>query len=96
MSIQTKFEKTIGINNAEDSGVWIKNTRTLRQLIGILGMALPILLIIFGGDCENEPLESISHYYYTSSGTFFTVILSLVGVFLIIYTKNFIKIFSCL
>ncbi|MGC6431740.1 MAG: hypothetical protein ACON5F_11920 [Jejuia sp.] len=88
MGEQTKFQKTLRINNNADHGVWIRSTRTLRQLIGVLGMLLPILLFVFTPKCDN-PLESISHYYYVRSGVFLIVVLSLIGIFLIIYTKDF-------
>jgi hypothetical protein len=52
-------------------------------------VSLPVILIIFSPGCDN-PIESISHYYYARSGTVLTVILSLVGVFLILYTKDFV------
>lgn len=84
----TNVKHKLGIETVNDTGVWIRSTRTLRHLIGVLGMLLPLLLMIFNSKCDN-PIESISHYYYTTSGTFFVVILSLVAIFLIIYTKDF-------
>lgn len=88
MKQRSFFERLFNIHDSTDTGVWIRSTRSLRQLIGVLGMALPILLIVFS-DCKDIPLESISHYYYTRAGDFFTVILSLIGIFLIFYTKDF-------
>jgi hypothetical protein len=43
----------------------------LRKVIGILGIALPVILFIVHQDL----LASISHYYYTSAGIFFIGIL---------------------
>ncbi len=53
----------------------------IRKAIGILGIALPVLIVIFYGDF----LSSISHYYYTRSAVFFTSILFAWGLFLISY-----------
>ncbi|WP_299365448.1 hypothetical protein [Winogradskyella sp.] len=88
--MRKEFEKKLGLHGSDDYGAWIKGTRTLRQLIGYLGMLLPVFLITFSNKCDELPLESISHYFYTRSNSFFIVILSLVGIFLIIYTKDFI------
>lgn len=57
-----------------------------RQLLGFLGMFLPVILIIGSfldgcGHLEN----SISNYYYTALRDFFVVILSAVALFLITY-----------
>lgn len=90
MSLQSKIEKNIGVDNQNEKGLLIKSTKTLRTLIGVLGVLLPILLVLFSDNCTNKPLESISHYYYTNSGTLFSVVLSLLGVFLILYIKDFI------
>jgi hypothetical protein len=60
---------------------------TLRQAIGWLGIALPIVLIggfaIFHSTCITPP--SISHYYYTALGSFFTGTLCAVSLFLFAY-----------
>lgn len=60
---------------------------TLRNLIGLFGMLLPLILVLFtsrsGSDLRVEP--SISDYYYTSSGEIFVVILSTLAVFLFTY-----------
>ncbi len=54
----------------------------IRKLIGILGLSLPFILPISGG----EFLSSISHYYYlTLSSLLFIIILSSFGLFLISY-----------
>ncbi|MEO9894487.1 hypothetical protein [Aurantibacter sp.] len=54
----------------------------IRKLIGILGLALPLLLPL----TESQFLSSISHYYYLPfSSLLFTIILSSFGLFLISY-----------
>ena len=53
----------------------------IRKLIGILGLLLPVIIVIFYG----EVLPSISHYYYTRSAVFFIAILAAFGFFLISY-----------
>lgn len=56
--------------------------RSLRRVIGILGIALPILLIIGNmGIVE----KSISYYYYTKMSTVFTGVLITFGLVLITY-----------
>lgn len=54
---------------------------TIRKIIGILGILLPLMVIAFHG----EIIASISHYYYTKSAVFFIAILSAFGLFLISY-----------
>lgn len=87
---ETKISKMSAILNAdfsEEDTIWLTNDKTMRKAIGILGMALPILLILllyifssFAG-----PLESISHYYYTRVSGVFIGIMSILAIFLIIY-----------
>jgi hypothetical protein len=64
----------------------------MRRLIGVLGIALPILLF-FGGLAQDTPiiLGSISGYYYTSMRDFFVGLLSGVALFLLSY-KGYEKI----
>ncbi len=60
---------------------------TLRRLIGILGIALPALLVIgtFAlGHCHHIQ-NSISHYYYTLMGDVYVGTLCAVAVFLLSY-----------
>lgn len=54
----------------------------LRQWLGILGIALPILLWVFNGF---ELKSSISHFYYSSSSVLFTGFMLTFGIFLIFY-----------
>ena len=87
--MQSRIDQYLKINTTDDRGIWIRGTRTLRQVIGVLGMLLPLIILLVSPNCDSKPLESISHYYYTISGTWFSVILCLVGVFLMVYTKPF-------
>ena len=67
--------------------IWLTSTYTLRKVVGLLGMALPLLLFIFLwiiGEVT-QPLESISHYYYTRVSGIFVAIMSILAIFLIIY-----------
>jgi len=86
--IQKNINNSLALDFDNDEGIWIKRGKTLRMLIGILGVSLPILLLlitfIFFG--LNSPLESISHYYFTRASTIFTTILSLIAIFLIVYS----------
>ncbi|GAA4274038.1 hypothetical protein U6A24_01135 [Aquimarina gracilis] len=54
---------------------------SLRKTIGILGLALPILLLV----THQDLLASMSHYYYTAGSVFFILILSAFGLILINY-----------
>ncbi len=71
----------------DDNEIWLTNSSTLRRIIGISGMALPVLLYLFLyiDSGLGSPLESISHYYYTRVCSIFIVILSLLAIFLIVY-----------
>jgi hypothetical protein len=53
----------------------------IRKTIGILGLLLPFLIVLFHG----EFLASISHYYYGKSSVIFTSVLTAFGLFLISY-----------
>ena len=61
--------------------------RRIRSAIGILGIALPVLLIIFSliPFFKTKIQFSISHYYYSNLRDIFTGILFAVGLFLIRY-----------
>ncbi len=67
--------------------LWLTEPDTLRRLVGVLGMALPWLLILFlwWDTDRGAPLESISHYYFTRVGTVFTTTVSMMAIFLLIY-----------
>jgi len=60
---------------------------TLRKIVGILGIALPIILLfgnmIFGG-CTG-PQRSISHNYHTHMGDVFVGMLCAIALFLFVY-----------
>jgi len=77
--------KETDYNNA--NSIWLSSSLTLRKMVGVLGMGMPILLYSFLYlDCGLiVPLESISHYYFTRVSGIFIIILSLLGFFLIIY-----------
>jgi hypothetical protein len=59
---------------------------TMRRTIGVLGIALP-LVVVLGGLIENPHIlqGSISGYYYTNMRDFFIGILCVVALFLISY-----------
>jgi len=67
--------------------IGLTNQNTLRQLVGVLGMLLPILLcaFLFMVAGHWRPLPSISHYYFTRSNGVFTIIVSLLAIFLMVY-----------
>ncbi|MCX7655223.1 MAG: hypothetical protein N2Z76_01725 [Treponemataceae bacterium] len=60
--------------------------KTLRQCIGWLGIALPVVLVLGGWLVQPGHIEgSISSYYYTNMQDILVGILGAVGVFLITY-----------
>lgn len=71
----------------DDNAIWLTNSLTLRKVIGLLGMGLPFLLFFFLYIDSGliQPLESISHYYYTRVSSIFVAILCILAAFLIIY-----------
>ena len=83
----TAVTTALNVDFKDENGLWLTNGKTLRKLIGILGMALPLLLFLFLyiDNGMTHPLPSISHYYYTRVSSIFVGILSILGIFLIIY-----------
>ncbi|WP_323788226.1 hypothetical protein [Psychroserpens sp.] len=86
--LSDKINNMINLDYRKEDDIWLQNSKTLRKLIGVLGMALPFILIIitFLFFDLSRPIESISHYYYTRAGSVFTVILSVIAIFLIVYS----------
>ncbi|ALJ00403.1 hypothetical protein [Rufibacter tibetensis] len=83
----SSLDKALNLEYESASDVWVTNGYTLRKLIGIMGMSLPLLLwlYLFLENRLLSPLDSISHYFFTQAGTIFTIILSLLAIFLIVY-----------
>jgi len=79
--------RALNVDYQEKDNIWLTSSATLRMLIGILGMALPLLLWLFLYVASGyaTSLESISHYYYTRVGSIFVIIVSLMAIFLIVY-----------
>lgn len=82
----TTITKSLNVDFKDDT-IWLTNSKTLRKLIGILGMVLPLLLFLalYIDNGLNHPIESISHYYYTRANGIFVGIMSIIGIFLIVY-----------
>lgn len=83
----TLAEKYLALDFSEKNRIGLTEQRTLRILIGILGVFLPVLLYLFlyVDTGYSVPLESLSHYYYTRANSIFTITVSLLAVFLLIY-----------
>ena len=84
----TKVEKALSLDfTSGKDDIWLTSQKTLRKLIGVLGVCLPILLfltlLVDAG--FNKPLFSLSHYYFTRASSIFVVIVSLLAIFLLIY-----------
>ncbi len=73
-------------NKITDNG-YVISYLTLRKAVGVLGIALPVVLIaaftIMNSNCQLPP--SISHYYYTNVGNYFTGTLCAVALFMFAY-----------
>lgn len=83
----TLAEKYLDLDFSEKNSIGLTEQRTLRILIGILGVFLPVLLYLFlyVDTGHSVPLESLSHYYYTRANSIFTITVSLLAVFLLVY-----------
>lgn len=86
-SKESYLETFLKVDYKDDNSIWLTSSLTLRKIIGVLGMAMPLLLFIFLylDNGLQHPLESISHYYYTRVSGIFVIILSLLAFFLIVY-----------
>lgn len=76
----------LSYDDKEDK-IWIESSYTLRIMIGVLGMLLPIFLWLFLllATDRLEVLPSISHYYFTRVDGIFMIIIGLLAMFLIFY-----------
>jgi hypothetical protein len=75
------------MTNERQENEYVISYSTLRRAVGILGMALPVVLF-FGFILNNKYCvlpPSISHYYYTYLGSYFTGTLCAVSLFLFSY-----------
>lgn len=87
-TMPTKIKMTTILPDYNNTGdLALKNQNTLRRLVGILGILLPVILYLFLQLVKNfDPiLPSISHYYFTRAGSVFEIIVSLLAIFLLIY-----------
>ncbi len=89
-TFQQKANKFLKLDYDEEDKIWLSNQYTLRTLIGILGIALPLLLyfVIFIDTSYGRPLNSMSHYYFTRASSVFVLVLGLMGIFLLVYKGN--------
>jgi len=83
----TNVNRFLKLEFSGKKDIWLTDTYTLRKLVGILGMLLPLLLwlCLFIASGHPRPLDSISHYYFTRVSGIFVIIVSLMAVFLLIY-----------
>lgn len=65
MKLQQRIKQKLRVEDECGNGVWIKSTRTLRQLIGVLGMLLPVLLYVFSFYCSSTPLGNLLAIIFT-------------------------------
>lgn len=78
-------KKNVAPKTTEYSG--IIDTKTLRKMVGVLGMALPVVVYvgsILFDDCT-QVQNSISHYYHTGMGDYFVGTLCAVALFMFAY-----------
>lgn len=74
-------------NSPSENEVLVIHFLTIRKSIGVLGIALPFVLItgsILGGGCDGV-LSSISVYYHTNTRDIFVGVLCAVSLFLFCY-----------
>ena len=84
----TRIEEVLKLNyKTEKDNIWLTSQDSLRKLIGISGIALPLLLllVLWIDAGYTKPLFSISHYYFTRASGVFVIIVSLLAIFLLIY-----------
>ncbi len=83
----SKFNAFLNLDFTEEDNLWLRSGYTLRKLVGILGIALPVLLYVFlfASNGLKVPLDSISHYYFTRVAGIFIIILGSIGIFLLVY-----------
>ena len=83
----SKADQLLKLDYNEKNEIWLSSQVTLRKLVGILGVLMPLLLFIFLFIDTNYSslLESISHYYYTRAAGVFVIIISLLAIFLLVY-----------
>jgi hypothetical protein len=86
-SAKEKFQRVLRIDYSEQDKLWLTEQRSLRILIGILGVLLPPLLWLFMlvASKYSEVLPSISHYFYTRSNPILIIVVSLLAIFLLLY-----------
>ncbi|HEX5023780.1 MAG TPA: hypothetical protein VFV68_00850 [Agriterribacter sp.] len=77
----------LNIDFTDRNSIALTQQKTLRKLVGILGVLLPVLLYISVSwyTHYNTPIKSISHYYFTRFGSIFIIIVSLLSIFLLVY-----------
>lgn len=73
------------MNTAKEKNQLVLSFLTVRRALGLLGLALPLLLIGFGVLFSDGIEDSVSAFYYTSMGDIFVGILCAIGVFLFSY-----------
>ncbi|MBI5370744.1 MAG: hypothetical protein HZA79_01830 [Sphingobacteriales bacterium] len=73
----------------------IETFRRIRKSIGILGVSLPVVLVLFSlvPFFHTRIQPSISHYYHTNLRDLFTGVLCAVGLFLLRYKGHYNKVF---
>ncbi|MBC7868452.1 MAG: hypothetical protein H7X88_13035 [Gloeobacteraceae cyanobacterium ES-bin-316] len=83
----TELDKALNLDFAEKDTIWLQKQDTLRRLVGLLGIGLPVLLYLglWIDTGHYLPITSISHYYLTRVGSLFVIIVSLLAIFLLVY-----------
>jgi hypothetical protein len=83
----TRTEKILDLDYSEEDKIWLTGQKTLRKLVGVLGVLLPVVLYLFLllDTGKLDPLDSISHYYMTRVSSIFVIVVSLLAIFLLVY-----------
>ncbi|WP_304233162.1 hypothetical protein [Jiulongibacter sediminis] len=80
------FDKKINLDYTDGSEIWLSRDKSLKLLIGVLGMMLPLILAFlqWAYTKEFKILESISHYYYTRYSSILVLVVGLLGFTLLV------------
>jgi formate hydrogenlyase subunit 3/multisubunit Na+/H+ antiporter MnhD subunit len=86
-NLDPRFNPFARLDYSEKGKIGLSSQLTLRRVVGILGMLLPLLLYVslLIDTGYKQPLESVSHYYFTRVGSIFCIVISLLAIFLLIY-----------
>lgn len=75
------MDNSTGLSDSEMDRITVFNYRTLRRLMGLIALLMPIIVVVFAG----QELSSISASYYTNARDIFVGMFFIVGAFFCAY-----------